>query len=120
MTNEQSGREYPEAWGVLVDGCYARICAEETEAESRAKDYDFQYQEHGYEVDTAVVRLIPQPEVDRLIAAAVAAERERCRLRADKMCDLLAYENITDRVYQMIHDQYDAIESGHEPGDGGE
>jgi hypothetical protein len=124
-----SEREYPEAWGVyrgdeLIGLDYTRADANLTaECEN---DFDGPV--------CQIVAMIPAPEVERRIAEAVAeatqqlefligearnAERERCRQLADKMCDLLAFQDIPGRVYQMIHDQYDAIKSGTEPVEGG-
>jgi hypothetical protein len=65
--------EYPRAWGVLIQdelgySGWDAISDDQDIAEEMAEEIR----------GASVVELIPRPTVDRLIAEAVAAERERC------------------------------------------
>lgn len=157
-----SEEEYPEAWGVLC---------EEVEPGDGPYWYAIRFTEEGAEEYASdqlekwnVVRLVPQPVVDRmiaeavakaerrpenetwilltdhrrLVAEAVAAERKRCQLIAvevrseafNRGAGMLVSHGPGNAPCMRANPEQDgrveaateilqAIESGHEPGEGG-
>jgi hypothetical protein len=97
--------EYPEAWGVLKTE--SGVCWWQ-----HLKDTP-----PPVGVGCRLVRLIPAPEVERLVREAEQrgrdAERERCKMVAESVKLSLAFDFGTG---QTIWDQ---IESGEQPGEGG-
>ena len=59
--------EYPEAWGVFCQGIggWFKVANSETGADSLATMIEDGYSDSGYEVHPEIVRLIPEPTVER-------------------------------------------------------
>ena len=61
--------KYPRAWGVFQHGEKLRVAfVDRRRAESAAK--------HARSLNTTIIELIPLPEHEAIVAAAVAAERD--------------------------------------------
>lgn len=112
--------EYTEAWGVRSGDRWDTIHDTEHEA-----NVEVTYYPSDGDGDLAVIQLIPQPEVDRLIAEAVAAERERCRRIAEHQWRVAVPLSARSDTVDMWASRTTAecigmaIESGIEPGEGG-
>lgn len=77
--------KYPRAWGVFQHGEKLRVAfVDRRHAESAAK--------HARSLNTTIIELIPLPEHEAIVAAAVAAAVERCAviLEDEARCDELS------------------------------
>ena len=113
-------QQFPTMWGVYMTSCFrSRLYDTEQEAIERAAEMP---------MATTVVRLIPEPEVDRLVRDAEQrgrdAERERCRKIAEAQRLLATPSSARSDTVDMWASRTTAecigmaIELGEQPGEG--
>ena len=97
--------KYPRAWGVFQHGEKLRVAfVDRRRAESAAK--------HARSLNTTIIELIPLPEHEAIVAAAVAAAVERCAGIAKRVADETGGPNRSylDHFEQERIDTADMIE----------
>ena len=78
--------KYPRAWGVFQHGEKLRVAfVDRRRAESAAK--------HARSLNTTIIELIPLPEHEAIVAAAVAAAVERCAGISKQVGDEISQNN---------------------------